>query len=117
AGEELDEDQIGVAELYGVMREQRDGIVSLNQAIGSGDESSLTGQTKLLRSDVNDSEKLRRKEFGEFQEKLWIKLQDFADALSKSATETVIEALNKVISDFNSNLTEQFGENFKELNA
>lgn len=35
--------------------------------------------------------------------------------LSKSATEQVIEALQKVIVDFNRNLTEQFGENFKKL--
>jgi len=117
AGEELDEDQIGVAELYSVMREQRDGILGLNQAIGSGDQSSLTGQMKLLRSDVNDMSKQSRKEFGEFQEQLWIKLQDFADMMSKSATEAVIDALRQVIIDFNTNLTEQFGENFKELNA
>jgi ABC-type transporter Mla subunit MlaD len=117
AGEELDEDQIGVAELYMVMREQRDGILGLNQAIGSGDESSLTGQMKLLRSDVNDMSKQSRKEFGEFQEQLWAKLQDFADMMSRSATEAVIDALRQVITDFNTNLTEQFGENFKELNA
>lgn len=116
AAEEIDEDQIGAAELYGVMVEQREGISALNQAIGSGDESSLTGQMKLLRSDVNDAEKQSRKEFGEFQEKLWIKLQDFADMMSKSATEAVIDALRQVITDFNQNLTEQFGDNFKKLN-
>jgi len=116
AKEELDEDQIGAAELYAVMREQRDGIAALNQAIGSGDESSLTGQMKLLRSDINDAGKQSRKDAVEFQEKLWIKLQDFADMMSKSATETVIEALKQVIADFNKNLTEQFGENFKQLN-
>ena len=116
AKEELDEDQIGAAELYAVMREQCDGIAALNQAIGSGDESSLTGQMKLLRSDINDAGKQSRKDAVEFQEKLWIKLQDFADMMSKSATETVIEALKQVIADFNKNLTEQFGENFKQLN-
>ncbi|NVK41168.1 MAG: MotA/TolQ/ExbB proton channel family protein [Oceanospirillaceae bacterium] len=112
----IDEDQIGAAELYSVMQEQRDGINALNQAIGGGDESSLTGQIKLLRSDVNDAEKQSRREFVEFQDKLWIKLQDFADMLSKSATEAVIDALRQVIADFNNNLTEQFGDNFKELN-
>lgn len=117
ASEDMNEGQVGAAELYTVMREQRDGIVALNQAVGGGDESSLTGQMKLLRSDVNDADKQARREFSEFQDRLWVKLQDFADMLSKSATETVIEALNKVISDFNTNLTEQFGENFKELNA
>ena len=112
----VDEDQLGVVEMYTVMTEQRDGIHALKDAIGSGDESSLTGQTKLLRSDMNDSLKESRREFEQFQERLWIKLQDFADMLSKSATETVIEALNQVIRDFNQNLTEQFGENFKQLN-
>jgi DNA anti-recombination protein RmuC len=71
----------------------------------------------LLRSDANDAHKQSRNELSEFQDRLWVKFQEFADMLSKSATETVIEALNKVISDFNNNLTEQFGENFKELNA
>lgn len=37
--------------------------------------------------------------------------------MSKSATEQVINALKEVISDFNNNLVEQFGENFKQLNA
>ncbi|MGV0034128.1 MAG: hypothetical protein ACNYPE_03915 [Candidatus Azotimanducaceae bacterium WSBS_2022_MAG_OTU7] len=112
----VDEDQLGVVELYTVMTEQRDGIRALTEAIGSGDESSLMGQIKLLRSDMNDSLKDSRREFEQFQDRLWIKLQEFADMLSKSATETVIEALNQVIRDFNQNLTEQFGENFKQLN-
>lgn len=114
--EAIDEDAIGVAELYQVMAEQRDGVTALREAIGSGDESSLTGQMKLLRSDMGDHFKQSRQEFAAFQESLWVKLQDFADMLSKSATEQVIEALNQVIADFNTNLTEQFGENFKHLN-
>ncbi|WP_223823665.1 hypothetical protein [Candidatus Enterovibrio escicola] len=36
--------------------------------------------------------------------------------MSESATEQVIEALKQVILDFNHNLTEQFSENFKQLN-
>jgi hypothetical protein len=112
----IDEDQIGVAELYQVMVEQRDGVVALQKSIGSGDESSLTGQMKLLRSDVNDNHKVSQKDFETFQDRLWIKLQDFADMMSKSATEQVIEALKQVITDFNNNLTEQFGDNFKQLN-
>lgn len=44
-------------------------------------------------------------------------LKDFAEMLSKSATEQMFEALKKVISEFNENLTEQFGENFKALDA
>ena len=55
-------------------------------------------------------------EFDRFQDKLWVELQNFSDVLSKSATEAVIDALKQVISDFNQNLTEQFGENFQQLN-
>lgn len=131
----IDEDQVGVVELYTVMKEQVSGIDALQQAIGGDSDSSLTSQLKLLRGDTNDNHKLtlqnannnhkellaavalQQTAFENFQEKLWIKLQDFADMLSKSATETVIEALKQVISDFNKNLTEQFGENFKQLNA
>ena len=115
--QQVTDDQIGVSDIYRVMIEQRDNISALNQAVGGGDESSLTGQLKLLRSDFNDADKQSRKEFDDFQEKLWIKLQDFADMMSRSATEQVINALKDVIIDFNEKLTEQFGDNFKELNA
>lgn len=43
-------------------------------------------------------------------------LQEAIQTLSKGATEEIIKALQSVISDFNRNLTEQFGDNFKELN-
>jgi translation initiation factor 2 alpha subunit (eIF-2alpha) len=33
-----------------------------------------------------------------------------------TATEEIIKALQDVIKDFNNNLTEQFGDNFKQLN-
>lgn len=38
------------------------------------------------------------------------------ETLSKGATEHIISALKEVITDFNKNLTEQFGDNFKQLN-
>ena len=43
-------------------------------------------------------------------------LKEALNILSKGATEEIISALEKVISDFNKNLTEQFGDNFKQLN-
>lgn len=133
----LSEEEVGAAELYQVMTQQVDGIELLRKSISDSDESSLVGQLKLLRSDVSDSNKkidaklvqiwqvstgqleLMEKQvvrFQEFEDRLWIKFQDFADMLSKSATEQVIEALKQVIQDFNNNLIEQFGDNFKQLN-
>ncbi|MCR9105768.1 MAG: hypothetical protein NXI15_10785 [Gammaproteobacteria bacterium] len=138
ASEHIDEEEIGIAELYGVMREQSTGIEALRTAIGGDNEASLVGQMKLMRSDVGDNHKKTAREmesvltlltkisvnsekqaaaFAEFQDRLWIKLQDFADMMSKSATEQVINALKDVISDFNKHLVDQFGENFKQLNA
>lgn len=128
---------VGVEDIYRVIKVQNESIQSLKDSIAGEDDSTLIGQVKLMRSDVNDYNKLtldifnkmsnditdlqevvekQRHEFNSFTEKLWIKLQDFADMLSKSATETVINALKEVISDFNDNLIEQFGDNFKQLN-
>jgi hypothetical protein len=54
----IDEDQIGILELYTVMKEQADGMTLLQQAIGGDNDSSLTSQMKLMRSDNNDQNKL-----------------------------------------------------------
>lgn len=135
--QEVASDDVGAAEIYRSVNEQTELLKGLQDSIAGEDESTLVGQLKLMRSDVNDNHRLLYKESQEtkesteklvfaateqserlerFTEKLWIKLQDFADMLSKSATETVINALKDVIRDFNDNLTEQFGDNFKQLN-
>ncbi|MGP1451011.1 MAG: hypothetical protein ACTTJS_07830, partial [Wolinella sp.] len=48
-------------------------------------------------------------------------LKDTLDAaftqLSRGASAEIVNALERVISDFNNNLSEQFGDNFKQLNA
>ncbi|MFD1385120.1 MotA/TolQ/ExbB proton channel family protein [Rhodanobacter aciditrophus] len=124
-------------DILSAIREQKSSIDSLIKSIGGEGDASVVSQMKLLRSDLSDNQKqslnfqkessesltkiseqlsTQQEAFSEFKDKLWIKMQDFADMLSKSATETVIEALKQVITDFNNNLTEQFGENFKQLN-
>lgn len=132
--DEIEEDQVGIADLLAAMKQQARGVDDLLQAIGGDADSSLTSQLKLFRGDSNDNFKLAEKnrktfhdelqttldsqqiKFEVFQDKLWLQFQSFSELLSKSATEAVIEALKKVITDFNQNLTEQFGENFKQLN-
>lgn len=79
---------------------------------GENSDSSLLTQFKTLKSDLSD----QRKEFNKFKEELFVHFHEFSEMLSKSATEQVIEALKQVIVEFNEKLTEQFGENFKELN-
>jgi len=49
-------------------------------------------------------------------EKLNQSMEEATKQLSRGATEEIIQALERVISDFNSNLTKQFGGNFEKLN-
>jgi hypothetical protein len=98
------------------LRQQEAALDRLATSIAGNEESTLITQIKLMRSDAQDTDRSRREAFSEFQEKLWQQMTDFAEMLSKSATETVIDALRQVIVDFNRNLTEQFGDNFKHLN-
>jgi chromosome segregation ATPase len=44
-------------------------------------------------------------------------LNDALERISLSASEEIVKSLETVITDFNNNLTEQFGDNFKQLNA
>jgi uncharacterized phage infection (PIP) family protein YhgE len=114
----------GPEEILMALTEQNRRLDEVRLALVGGEETSLVGQLKLLRSDQNDHHRELMRRGAEqqaaldaFAEKLWQQLDAFAQMLSKSATEAVIEALRQVIVDFNRNLTEQFGENFKALDA
>jgi exonuclease VII small subunit len=92
-------------------------------------QSQRASQPKLISPDAFSPEnwfqlhqsqvQMQEKQFEE-QTKAYAKLgEDFnnvIETLTKSATSEIVDALREVISDFNNQLTEQFGENFKELN-
>lgn len=105
----------GPNEIYAVLKKQQQATDLLVQAIGGNGERSLVGQVQLMRTDINDFRSGLNKQHEAFEEKLWGQLSNFADMLSKSATQQVIEALKQVIVEFNEKLTEQFGDNFKRL--
>lgn len=75
------------------------------KVLGEDKEGSIIGQLKLLRVEFGDL----RNEFGDFAKKV-------ADSSAKSATKAIVEALTNVVKDFNEKITEQFGDNFKQLN-
>jgi hypothetical protein len=77
----------------------------LRKSISGENDSSLISQIKLLRQEQNDHAINLRKS-----------LDEFADKVSELGSKALIEALEKVIRDFNTQLNEQFGENFKQLN-
>lgn len=85
-------------------------------SIGGDGDSSLVTQLRTLRDEVRTQDQQRQTRFDTFAQNLNQQLVAFNEKLSESATKVIIEALNQVIADFNKNLTEQFGQNFKELN-
>ncbi|MCY4157825.1 MAG: hypothetical protein OXF66_10440 [Gammaproteobacteria bacterium] len=110
-------DDVSVGDLLGALREQSQLLEAVRDVIGGTEESSLAGQIKLFRTDMADMHRENRTARTELLGELRVGLDKFADQLSKSATEQVIQALEQVIRQFNENLTEQFGDNFKALNA
>lgn len=105
------------AHILAALERQHESLQGLSNSLAGVEEGSVVGQMKLLRSDVSDVANRQSQARQKFEAQLFAEMQDFASLLSKSATEAVIDALRQVIVDFNSNLTEQFGENFKALDA
>jgi len=108
-------DAVEPKDIYAILTKQHIELTTISKGIGGNDERSMVGQIQMLRTDINDFRSSLIKRQQSFEEKLWIQMQNFAEMLSKSATEQVIEALKDVIVEFNNNLTEQFGDNFKRL--
>lgn len=86
-------------------KQSSDQLVELRRAISSDGDGSLLTQIQKLRTTVQDGHEQQIKEF-----------RDFAKHMVENNQKAFIQALEGVIRDFNKNLTEQFGENFKELN-
>lgn len=82
----------------------------LEQQVTSSD---LTGFRNEVHDKQTESQAFFREQFGKTNESL----EKAIEALSKGATEEIIKALETVIADFNQNLVDQFGDNFKELNS
>ena len=134
-------DEVGPEDIYACLKAHEGSLEKMRIGIAGDEDGSLVSQLKLLRSDSRDlGDKLgvisqtndqqlevmidihkqseqQSERFDVFSQDLERQLKDFAEMLSKSATETVINALKEVIADFNKNLTEQFGDNFKALDA
>jgi uncharacterized protein YukE len=83
-----------------------DQLTELRKAISSEGDSNLLTQIQKLRTTVQDGQAEYIREF-----------RDFAKHMTENSQRALIEALEQVIRDFNTKLTEQFGENFKQLNA
>ena len=79
-------------------------LESISQGIAEASKNEIR-QVRKLRGDIKNGQKELIKEF-----------RDFASTIAENNSTALIEALEKVIRDFNTQLNEQFGENFKQLN-
>ncbi|MDB3932940.1 hypothetical protein N9393_01260 [Luminiphilus sp.] len=85
---------IGASELHDQLRELNTNTLAVRDALVGDGDASLSTQFGKLRNDF----------------------RDFADKMKEDGTEALVKALEEVIKDFNQKITEQFGENFKQLN-
>lgn len=83
-------------------------LTSIEAAFTEGQNATLT-QLRILTTTFAEKHKLLVGEFRAFS-------QNLADSIAKLATEELIGALKTVIEDFNTKISEQFGDNFKRLN-
>jgi len=80
-------------------------IQALQSSLSGQEEGSLLGQMKLMRHDQSEQLKGLRTAF-----------DTFANKMAQDGSKALIEALKEVIRDFNTQINEQFGDNFKQLN-
>ena len=91
-------------------------IDKVQRSVAGDGDYTVIGQMKQMRSDLRDEIVKLREEARQDNEKLIDEFREFAKTMAENNTKAFIEALNETMKDFNTKLTEQFGENFKQLN-
>jgi len=79
-------------------------MTEVKDAISSDSESSVITQLQKLRSETIDSLKEMQKSFS-----------DFAAEMSQNNVNALIEAVQKVMEDFNAKINDQLGDSFNQL--
>jgi len=86
--------EVSAADLLGELKELNANTIAVKESLVGDSESSLSTQFGKLRNDF----------------------RDFAEKMKEDGTQALVKALEEVIKDFNQKISEQFGENFKQLN-
>jgi len=90
------------------LNEATTALTDIQTTLNEG-QNATVAKLESLATTVSDKHDQLRDEFQTFSKTV-------AESVAKLATDELIEALKTVIEDFNAKLTEQFGENFKQLN-
>ena len=113
-------ESVGPEEIYSVLTDIRDGqnsaLSEIRSAISGEDDTSMVTQLQKLRTSVADGDTELRNTTREGFENLTSEFRQFAETMAEDNSKALIEALEQVIRDLNTQLSEQFGENFKQLN-
>lgn len=91
--------------IQSLLASNKSGFESIVAALSGDDEGTLLTQLQKLRTSLLDKTDELIKEF-----------KAFAETQAENNSKALIEALESVIRDFNVKITEQFGDNFKQLN-
>ncbi len=81
-------------------------LLALKDGLVGSEQGTLLTQMRLMRQESSDKSDELIREF-----------KGFAAHMVENNQKAIVEALRQVIADFNQKLTEQFGENFKQLNS
>ena len=113
-------ESVGPEEIYSVLTDIRDGqnsaLSEIRSAISGEDDTSMVTQLQKLRTSVADGDTELRNTTREGFENLTSEFRQFAETMAEDNSKALIEALEQVIRDLNTQLNEQFGENYKQLN-
>jgi len=102
---------------------QADALQAINQAVAESAQSITTAVTESAQAQADRNDQLITvvRELSQDAASRSQALQEAFDSFARHMVENnqkaVIEALKEVIRDFNAKLSEQFGENFKQLNT
>lgn len=86
-------------------------------ALSGENDGSLVTQVQRLRVDVTDELRTLRAAGETSSGRIVDEIRSLSATLARDTTGAFIQALEGAIKDFNRKISEQFGENFKELNV
>ena len=92
-------------DIFLVMVEQTKQLEGLQGALVGSADSTLLTQLQLIRSEASDNSRMIK-----------TSLDDFANTLAENNSAAFIEALEGAVREFNDKISQQFGENFAQLN-
>lgn len=90
-------------------------IMNLSKNIGGEWDTSILTQIRNIRSDMNDNMKNIGKIVETKQDELIKEFQIFAEKIGDASMEKMIEAVQRVMDDFDKKINEQLGQSFQDL--